>query len=90
MKGTVLNRFGTALRWALLLFAVILIIHGFGGSQFAPKNLSTLFVWVHYRGLLIFIVLLAGNLLCAGCPLVLARNLGRLWISGRLRWAPQF
>jgi ferredoxin len=76
------------LRVVLLCLAVFLIFCGLFGPQFAPKNLATLFVWVHYRGLLILGLILAGNLFCAGCPLVLARNIGRIFKKPTRNWPP--
>ena len=47
------------------------------GPQLAPKNLSTLAVWVHYRGLLVVVLLAVGNLFCMGCPLLVPRAIAR-------------
>src|SRR3989344_752380 len=80
------SKLGPYLRPLLLLLALFLIIEGFWGPQFAPENLSTLFVWVHFRGLLVVAVLIAGNLFCAGCPLVFVRNIARRFHSPRLNW----
>lgn len=59
---------------ALLL---LLILEGLFGPELAPKNLSTLLVWVHYRGLLVVALLAVGNVFCMGCPLLLPRSLAR-------------
>jgi len=77
---------GSFLRWRharlslqVLLGAVALVtvLHGFLGPSLAPKNLATLLTWVHYRGFLVAVLLGAGNLFCAACPMVLARDLAR-------------
>ncbi len=65
----------------LFFFSIFLILEGLWGSSFAPKNLTTLFVWVHYRGLLVLILLLAGNYFCMSCPFIFFRNILRLFIS---------
>jgi polyferredoxin len=52
----------------------------------APRNAATVFTWVHYRGLLVFGLLAAGNLFCAGCPLVLVRDTARRFFHPALRW----
>ncbi|GJM21273.1 MAG: hypothetical protein DHS20C15_11880 [Planctomycetota bacterium] len=61
----------------LLLLALALVAHGLFGPQLAPKNLSTLLVWVHYRGLLLVALLCVGNLLCMACPFMLVRDAAR-------------
>src|SRR5690606_25858025 len=67
----------TAMQCVLAAVALVIVVHGLFGPQLAPTNLATVLTWVHYRGLLIGVLLLAGNLFCAACPLVLVRNLVR-------------
>jgi polyferredoxin len=70
----------------LFLFALLLIYDGLTGEQIAARNLATVSAWVHYRGLIVLALLLAGNLFCMGCPFTLPRTLARrLSIRGR-RW----
>lgn len=70
----------------LLIGAALLVYDGFTGPQLASRNLATVGAWVHYRGLVILALLLAGNLFCMGCPFTLPRTLARrLSIRGR-RW----
>lgn len=71
---------------AVLAVAAAMIVHGWFGSQIAPKNLSTLATWVHYRGLLVLVLLIAGNFFCYACPLVLVRDLLRKVFHPALRW----
>lgn len=71
---------------ALLVLAGVLILHGLLGPQLAPKNLATLVVWVHYRGLLVAALLVAGNLLCLACPIMLLRDGLRRLVRPRLGW----
>jgi ferredoxin len=77
---------GAVLRWrhvrtvtqiALLLVAAAIVVHGFVGPQVAATNLSTLLTWIYYRGLLIGVLLVAANLFCAACPMILVRDLAR-------------
>lgn len=70
----------------LLVLAAIVVLHGLLGPQIAPRNLSTVLTWVHYRGLLIIGLLAAGNLFCASCPMVLARDGARRLWHPALRW----
>ncbi|MBZ0302685.1 MAG: FesM [Anaerolineae bacterium] len=68
----------------LLLIAALLLIDGFTGPQSAARNLATITPWVHYRGLVVLVLLLAGNLFCMGCPFMLPRTLAkRLSLRGR-------
>jgi polyferredoxin len=63
----------------LLLIALLLIYDGFTGEQLASRNLATVGAWVHYRGLVILALLLAGNLFCMSCPFTLPRTLAKRW-----------
>jgi polyferredoxin len=70
---------GAVLRWRHLRTAtrtVLLLVAAAGrarlfGPQFAPTNLATLATWIHYRGLLIGVLLVAGNAFCHACPMIL-------------------
>ncbi len=76
----------TAMRLPLLLLALLLIPYGLFGPQLSPKNPTTVLVWLHLRGLLILGLLLLGNLFCAACPFLLARDLLRRLVRPRLHW----
>jgi len=76
----------TAMQVPLFVLALAMIVHGLFGPRLAPKNLATVLTWVHYRGVLVAMLLLAGNLLCMGCPLMLPRNLARRFIQPRWHW----
>jgi ferredoxin len=65
------------------LLAAWIIFDGLVGPQLAPKNLATVGVWLHYRGLAVLALLLAGNLFCMACPFMLTRRAGR-WVRERL------
>jgi hypothetical protein len=86
---------GALLRWRharlvlqlpLLALAAVLVLHGLFGPELAPKNLATLLTWVHYRGLLVLVLLAAGNFFCLACPLLLARDLTRRWFRPVFTW----
>ena len=70
----------------VLLIGLIMIAHAFWGPQLAPKNLAPLLTWVHFRGLVVLVILLAGNLFCMACPFMLPRELARRWFSPRWEW----
>lgn len=59
---------------------------GLWGNPFAPKNLATQFVWVHYRGFLVLILLLLGNYFCMSCPFIFIRNALRVFHAPKLLW----
>lgn len=61
----------------LLLLGVLMILHGFLGPSLAPKNLATTLTWVHFRGALVLVLLVAGNFFCFACPFVLVRDVTR-------------
>ena len=77
---------GRLLRWRgvriafqlpLFLLSAVLVLHGLYGPDLAPKNLATVVTWVHYRGLLVLVLLAAGNFFCFACPFLLPRELAR-------------
>jgi polyferredoxin len=80
---------GRFLRWRharsmlqvpFLILAALMVIDGLAGPQLAPKNLATVFTWVHYRGLVVLALLLAGNLCGMACPFMLLRNVARRFL----------
>jgi ferredoxin len=76
----------TAAQLVLLVVAVAIVLHGLFGRQLAATNLSTVLTWIHYRGLLIGALLLAGNLFCAACPMILVRDAARRFHRPSRRW----
>lgn len=74
------------LQLPLLLLAVALIYDGFTGPQISPMNLAGVLPWIHWRGILILGLLIAGNLFCMGCPFVLPRMLARRWLPLGWNW----
>ncbi|HXW04300.1 MAG TPA: hypothetical protein VD833_03640 [Vicinamibacterales bacterium] len=86
--GTLLRRrrLRLSLQLGLLAIAVAIVLHGLLGPQIAPRNLATVLTSIHWRGLLLVAILLAGNLFCMACPMVLARDAGRRLIRPRLAW----
>jgi len=79
------HRYGRlAMQSVLTLIAIALMIDGFTGPQSAARNLATIAPWVQYRGIVVIVLLLAGNLFCMGCPFTVPRTLAkRLAIRGR-------
>jgi hypothetical protein len=73
----------TVLQLPLLALAALMVFDGLVGPQLAPKNLATVFTWIHYRGLVVLALLVAGNLFCMACPFMLVRNLARHFAGAR-------
>jgi polyferredoxin len=79
----------------MLSVATGVVVHGLFGPQWAPRNVATVSVWIHYRGLLALCPLIIGNLMCFACPAVLVRDwarrvlrLDRTWPQAlRSKWA---
>src|SRR5262249_60893148 len=86
---------GSFLRWRyarpvlqlpLFLLAVAVIYDGLRGPQAGPMNLAGVLPWVHWRGLVVFGLLAAGNVFCMGCPFLLPRTLARRWLPAGRAW----
>ncbi len=76
----------TLLQIPVLLVSLVMIAHAFWGPQLAPKNLAALLTWVHFRGFVVLLILLAGNLFCMACPFMLPREFARRLHLPRWDW----
>jgi hypothetical protein len=76
----------TLLQLPLFVISVVMILHGLFGPQLAPRNLATTLTWVHFRGALILVLLLAGNFFCLACPFMLVRNFARKFFRPVRNW----
>ncbi len=76
----------TLLQIPLFVISVVMILHGFFGTQLDPKNLATVLSWVYFRGVLVFVLLAAGNFFCFACPFILVRNAARKFFTPRWNW----
>lgn len=92
LRAPVLGRFlrwrhaRTTLQIPLFIISILMVAHGLFGPSLAPKNLATTLGWVHFRGALVLIVLLAGNFFCLACPFMLPRQIARQFFKPRLNW----
>jgi ferredoxin len=86
---------GALLRWRyfrpllqtiVALLAVAVIIDGLFGPQLSPLNLAGVLPWIHWRGLLILGLLVAGNLFCMACPFTLPRMIARRFWQPTRNW----
>lgn len=69
-----------AMQAVLLLIALGVIADGLFGSQVSATNLAGVFPWIYWRGLVVVVLLVAGNFFCMACPFMLPRELGR-WLG---------
>jgi ferredoxin len=76
----------TLLQIPLFLLSLGMILHGLLGPTLAPKNLATTLSWVHFRGALVLVMLVAGNFFCYACPFMLARQTARRFFLARRNW----
>ncbi|HEV7902668.1 MAG TPA: hypothetical protein VGO96_02415 [Pyrinomonadaceae bacterium] len=76
----------TALQIPLLLLSALMVLHGLFGPTLAPKNLATTLTWVHFRGALVLLLLVAGNFFCLACPFMLPRAIARRFIKPKRNW----
>jgi cytochrome c oxidase assembly factor CtaG len=74
------------LQLPLLLLAGLVIYDGLRGPQIGAMNLAGVLPWIHWRGLVILGLLVAGNVFCMGCPFLLPRTLARRWLPPRWNW----
>ena len=75
-----------AIQLGMFALAGLVVWQGLAGPRLAPRNLSTLLVWVHWRGLLVLSLLVVGNAFCYSCPLMLPREVFRRFIRPPLTW----
>jgi hypothetical protein len=74
------------LQLPLLMVSVVMILHGLFGPALAPKNLATTLSWLHFRGVLVLVLLCAGNFFCLACPFMLVRQMARRFFRARFTW----
>ena len=66
--------------------ALLVILDGLLGPQMSPMNLAGILPWIHWRGLLVIGLLVAGNFFCMACPFMLTRDLAKRIFPARWRW----
>ncbi len=70
----------------MMMLAAVVIFDGLNGPQVSPMNLAGTLPWIHWRGLLILSLLVAGNVFCMACPFTLPRRLARRWLPKGRPW----
>jgi hypothetical protein len=66
--------------------AVLVVVDGLFGPQLSPRNLAGVLPWVHWRGLVVLTLLVAGNAFCMACPFMLPRRLAKKILPRRRPW----
>ena len=80
------RHFRSLLQTIVALLAAAVIVAGLLGPQLSPLNLAGVLPWIHWRGLVILGLLVAGNLFCMACPFTLPRSLARRFWQPTQRW----
>jgi len=76
----------TSMQAVLLVVSALILYDGFWGPQLAPKNLAGVLPWVHWRGLVVLALLIAGNIFCMACPFMLPRRLAKKLLPADRSW----
>jgi hypothetical protein len=76
----------TALQIPIFAISILMVLHGLFGPELSPRNLATTLTWVHFRGALVLVLLVAGNFFCMACPFMLPRQAARRLFLPRLNW----
>jgi cytochrome c oxidase assembly factor CtaG len=71
----------------VLLIVAAVIVDGLFGPQIGPMNLAGVVPWIHWRGILIIGLLVAGNVFCYACPFMLPRKISRALFGGLGKYA---
>ena len=86
---------GRFLRWRharlglqvpFLLLAGLIVYDGFRGPPIGAMNLAGVLPWIHWRGLVVLGMLVAGNVFCMACPFMVPRTLARRWLPQGRSW----
>jgi cytochrome c oxidase assembly factor CtaG len=75
-----------ALQVTMLILAGVVIVDGLRGPPVGAMNLAGVLPWIHWRGLVVLTLLVAGNLFCMACPFMLPRTLARRWLPQGRNW----
>jgi cytochrome c oxidase assembly factor CtaG len=81
-----LPHFRTALQLVTAGLAAIVVYDGLYGPQVGAMNLAGVLPWIHWRGILVLSLLVAGNFACFACPFTLARKLTDRWLPPGRAW----
>ena len=79
-------RVRSAMRWLMLLGALVIVADGLLGPREASTNIAGTWTWTHWRGLTAIALVAGGNLACMTCPLIAPRTFLRRWIKPHYRW----
>lgn len=74
------------LRWSMFTLAAAIVVDGLFGPSITPWNLAGVLPWIHWRGILVLALLVAGNFFCMACPFLVPRMLARKVLPASWRW----
>jgi cytochrome c oxidase assembly factor CtaG len=75
-----------AVQLPLLVASAFVIFDGLKGPASGPTNLAGVLPWIHWRGLVVLGLLVAGNVFCFACPFMLPRTIARRWLPAGWNW----
>lgn len=78
--------FRTSVQLVTAGLAALVIYDGLYGPQVGAMNLAGVLPWIHWRGLLVLTLFVAGNFACFACPFTLARKLTDRWLPPGRAW----
>lgn len=71
---------------SLAIVAGLVIYDGLRGPQVGAMNLAGVLPWIHWRGMLVFGLFIAGNFFCFACPFTLPRAVAQRWLPQVFNW----
>lgn len=78
--------FRPLLQSVMFAIAAVVVLDGLFGPQVSAINLAGVMPWIHWSGLSVVVLLVAGNLFCMVCPFTFARDLGRKIFPSTRDW----
>jgi cytochrome c oxidase assembly factor CtaG/ferredoxin len=75
-----------ALQVPCSILAIAIIADGLFGPRIGAMNLAGVLPWIHWRGLVVLGLLVAGNVFCMGCPFLLPRTIARWFLPAGRNW----
>ncbi|MEK6249161.1 MAG: cytochrome c oxidase assembly protein [Planctomycetales bacterium] len=78
--------FRLSMQSVMFFLAAVIVIDGLWGPQITGINLAGVAPWIHWRGLLVIGLLVAGNLFCMACPFTMSRSLAARLFPAKWNW----
>ena len=84
--GWLLRRGRRVAQLGSFVVAAAVVVDGLRGPRVAPMNLAGVVPWTLGRGLVVLMLVVAGNFFCFACPFTLPRALARRLGGARRKW----